>query len=87
MNEEHDPDDRAITLRDVTALTEPLQSAITALAVSIIKLSSVISVMEDEDAQKEGQEAFDNIDGVIADLEQYENVLNELRHGRKVECD
>ncbi|WP_143494815.1 MULTISPECIES: hypothetical protein [unclassified Pseudomonas] len=87
MNEKHDPDDRAITLRDVTALTEPLQSAITALAVSIIKLSSVISVMEDEDAQKEGQEAFDNIDGVIADLEQYENVLNELRHGRKVECD
>lgn len=78
MTDQSDPDDRFVSVNEVISLTAPLHDAITALAVSIIKLSSVISLMEDKDAQKEGLEAFDNIDNVVAELERFSDMLLQL---------
>ncbi|MGJ3438632.1 hypothetical protein AAZU54_01385 [Pseudomonas sp. Je.1.5.c] len=85
MNDHCEKDEHMVSFKEVVNLTAPLHDAITALAVSVIKLSSVISLMDDKDAQKEGLEAFDNIDNVVAELERFNDLVLQLSNGKNTD--
>lgn len=80
-------DDRLITVREALMLLEPVQSALSALTVSVIKMSSALSSFAEHDFVKtKGQEAFDNIDVVIREMENFADVANSIS-GRDTDND
>ncbi|WP_434771240.1 hypothetical protein [Pseudomonas entomophila] len=77
---------RPITVQETIDLIEPVQDALSAITVSVIKIASALTMIEgSEFVRSRGEEAFENVDNIIEALNQYQKRVENITRGRKAD--
>jgi hypothetical protein len=78
MNQDTDPLDRAITLREFLKVIEPYNNAVTGLTSCVINVSATLSNSGMPELETEGDAVFKKLDSIIEDLELISARIDEI---------